>query len=132
MTYIKPTVRQRLALKEMVENGGQVVKAMIKVGYSKNTAHTPQKLTDSKGFQQLCDEIGLTDDFLVNALVNDIKEKPKNRKPELELAFKVKGRLKDNPDLPPQNNIFIFNDDQLRQIAARTINGDTTSPQELN
>ena len=41
------------------------------------------------------EEAGLTDDFLNNALVFDIKHKPKNRKPELELAYKLKGKLKE-------------------------------------
>ncbi len=66
---------------------------MREVGYSENTAKTPQKLTESKGFIELCEEKGLTDDLLINALVEDIKSKKGNRKSELELAFKIKGRL---------------------------------------
>jgi len=34
----------------MVENGGNVSKAMEQAGYSSATAKTPQKLTDSEGF----------------------------------------------------------------------------------
>lgn len=80
----------------MVENGGNASQAMIAAGYSPLTAHNPQKLTDSIGFQDLCDELGLTENFLVKALVSDIKKKPKNRKAELELGFKVRGKLKDD------------------------------------
>lgn len=45
----------------MVENGGNVSKAMIDAGYSPNTAKTPQKLTDSEYVQALMAEVGLTD-----------------------------------------------------------------------
>lgn len=37
----------------MVENGGSIGKAMIAAGYSENTANTPQKLTESKGWTEL-------------------------------------------------------------------------------
>jgi len=87
------TFKQEQALEKMVENGGNVSQAMLDTGYSPNTAKTPQKLTESKGFLELCEEKGLTDDLLVNALVEDIKEKRGNRRSELELAFKIKGKL---------------------------------------
>lgn len=88
-----PTDKQERALENMVENGGNMSQAMLEAGYSPNTAKTPQKLTESKGFIELCEEKGLTDDLLINALVEDIKEKKGNRKAELELGFKIKGRL---------------------------------------
>ena len=51
-----PTVKQNLALEKMVENGGIVSQAMREVGYSFNTAKTPQKLTKSKGWHELLDK----------------------------------------------------------------------------
>lgn len=87
------TLRQEKALEKMVENGGNASKAMRDVGYSENTAKTPQKLTESQGFISLCEDKGLTDDLLINALVDDIKTKKGNRRAELELGFKIKGRL---------------------------------------
>lgn len=88
-----PTYKQKRALDNIVETGGNNIgKAMMDAGYSKATAHTPQKLTEAPGFLQLCEERGLTDDLLVDALVEDITEKKGNRKAELELGFKVKGR----------------------------------------
>lgn len=92
------TIKQRLALDKMVENGGNASKAMREAGYTKVTARNPNKLTDSIGFHELCEEKGLTDNFLVEALVEDIKEKPQNRKAELELGFKVTGKLSDRPE----------------------------------
>lgn len=46
------TLRQKKAVKEIVENGGIVSKAMKDTGYSENTAKTPQKLTNSKGYKE--------------------------------------------------------------------------------
>lgn len=92
------TLKQRRAAEKLVENGGNVSQAMIDAGYSPATAHNPSKLTERKGFQDLCDDLGLTENLLVTALVSDIKKKPKNRKAELELAFKVRGKLSDNPN----------------------------------
>ena len=96
------TIKQKQALKEIVENGGNVSKAMLKVKYSKATAKTPQKLTESKGFIELCNEIGLTDDFIGKCLVEDLKGKPLDRSKELGLAMKAKGLFKaDNEQLKP-------------------------------
>ena len=94
------TIKQKKVLQKIIENHGNVSKSMREVGYSKNTALNPKKnLTDTKGFKELCEEIGLTDEFLTVALVSDIKSKPKNRKPELELGFKVRGRLTDKHEV---------------------------------
>ncbi len=96
------TPKQRKALEAMVENGGVASSAMVKVGYSKNTAKTPDKLTKSKGFKELLDELGLTEDLIVGSLVEDIKMKPQNRKPELELGAKIRGMLADKIDITTQ------------------------------
>lgn len=48
-----PTIKQKLVAQKIMQNGGNVSKAMLEVGYSKKTAKTPQKLTNSKGFQKL-------------------------------------------------------------------------------
>jgi hypothetical protein len=97
------TGKQEKALEEMVENGGIASKAMLEAGYSPNTAKTPQKLTESLGFIELCEEKGLTDNFLINALIEDIKKKKGNRRAELELGFKIKGRLVQKTDIVSGN-----------------------------
>ncbi len=51
-----PTLRQRKAVKAIVENGGIVSKGMEAAGYTKATAKTPQKLTNSKGWAELLEE----------------------------------------------------------------------------
>ena len=99
-TYkVKPTPRQRKALEKLVENGGNVSKAMVDAGYSANTAVVPQKLTESKGFLALMDEAGLTEDYLNACLQSDIEAKPANRTPELSLAYKLRGKLSDRVDV---------------------------------
>lgn len=99
-----PTQRQRKAVEKMAENGGNVSKAMREAGYSPISAATPKKLTESKGFKELCDELGLTDNLIVTALVEDIKASPGQRSKELALAIKVKGLEKTNVDLTSNGN----------------------------
>lgn len=50
------TIKQKKAFKKAVENGGNVSRAMIESDYSPATAKTPQKLTTSKGWQELLDK----------------------------------------------------------------------------
>jgi len=59
-----PTVKQKLAFKEVVENGRSVSGAMRDVGYSSNTAVDPSKLTGSIGWKELMDTV-LNDNDLV-------------------------------------------------------------------
>ena len=56
--------RAKKAFDNMVENGGNISQAMIKAGYSKNTAKTPSKLTNTKTFQALTQKY-LPDDVLL-------------------------------------------------------------------
>lgn len=84
------TIKQKTAIGKLVENGGNVSKAMRESGYSPKTAKTPSKLTRSKSYTQLLDEI-LPNDHLLNALRLDIDANPGNRRAYLELAFKLKG-----------------------------------------
>lgn len=99
------TLKQEFAAQKMVENGGNISKAMVDAGYSVNTAKTPQKLTTSKGFIELCESYGLTEDLLVNSLVEDIMSKKGNRKQELELGFKVRGLLVQKTDITSGNEV---------------------------
>jgi hypothetical protein len=62
-TKKKPSLKQRKALDIMVENGGNVSRAMREAGYSPATAENPSKLTEAKGFQELLAE-KLNDELL--------------------------------------------------------------------
>lgn len=110
---IKATDRQKLLIEDLASNGGSITNAAKKVGYAPSTYNNPSQLTESKGFLALADAIGLTDDFLLTALTEDIENKPKNRHAELTLGFKVRGRLKDDAQTtnftPATINIAVIN-----------------------
>ncbi len=107
-----PTIKQKQALSKMVENGGNISQAMIDVGYSPNTAKTPQKLTQSLGYSYLLRDYGLTEDLVISALVEDINNKPGKRLGELTLASDVLGlRRKGNINA----NQFAFDKEETTQ-----------------
>ena len=100
------TIRQRKAVNNLVGNGGNITKAMRDAKYSENTLNTPQKLTESKGFKEICDEIGLTEDFIVQCLIDDIQDKPRNRATELQLGAKMRGLLSDKIDITSKGEVI--------------------------
>lgn len=48
----KPTIKQLKTLDNLVANGGNITKAMLDAGYSRATANTPQKFTESQAIQE--------------------------------------------------------------------------------
>lgn len=126
-----PTLKQRKAVERIIENRGNVSRSMLEVGYSEMSAKNPSNLTESKGYKELCEEYGLTDKLVLEALVVDITQKVGNRKPELELGAKLLGRLKEQEQ--GKNNTVNFNffdADTLRKIATRAVDGDSTGEKE--
>ncbi len=97
---ITPTAKQRLAVDNVSEairskdNNMTIGQALIKSGYSKVTSESPTIVTKTKGFQMLCEEVGLTDNMILKAIADDIKQKPRDRSKELAIACKVKGLYK--------------------------------------
>lgn len=128
------TVKQQQAIANVVENGGNVSKAMRDAGYSEATAKTPQKLTESKAFTDAMIEAGITDNKLatvlsegleatkvISAVVGknadektmdfiDVPDHPTRHK-FLETALKIKGVGKDDTPL----GTIIFNKGDLVQ-----------------
>ena len=102
------TKRQKIAVEKIIENRGNVYRAMIEAGYSPATAKNPSNLTSSDGYAELM-EAFLPDDMLLRALSDDIEKKEGNRKPELELAFKLKGRMVERQEV--QGSLEITWDD---------------------
>lgn len=120
--------KQKKAIANLVENGGNVSKAMRDAGYSVETAKTPAKLTQSKGFQNLMKQMGVDDEKLVHVLREgleatetivmgkessesfvDIVPDHKTRHKFLETAIKLKGLNKEEAT----GNTFIFNQGDL-------------------
>lgn len=107
------TEKQKKAIAKVLENGGNVSKAMKDAGYSAAMAKNPQKLTQSQAFQTYMHEAGVTDQKLVEVLKGgldatktivmgkeedsfvDIQPDYPTRHKYLETALKVKGIGKD-------------------------------------
>ena len=100
------TERQRKALAKVLENGGNVSKAMKESGYSDAMAKNPHKLTQSLAFQHYMQEAGVTDESLVSVLKGglnankvttagdssvDVQPDHPTRHKFLETALKIKG-----------------------------------------
>lgn len=120
------TPRQKKAAQAVVENSRSpqpktLGKVLTEVGYPENTAIKPTQVTESKGFKQALDDMGLTDELIVNALVEDIKMKRGRRTAELALASKIKGLDRGGQVEPPapiapgttntQNNFYLGGDE---------------------
>ena len=50
------TIKQKRAVKKIVENRGNISKGMREAGYSKATAKNPKNLTESKSWEKLMGE----------------------------------------------------------------------------
>lgn len=69
----KPTAKQRLAAEKIADNirsdnpktTGEILR---EVGYSEEVSLTPTKVTESKGFLQVLEEAGVTDDRIAKVM----------------------------------------------------------------
>lgn len=103
---------------ELINKG----KAIRDAGYSDATAHNPNLVLKTKGFQQLLQE-KLTDKTLVDYLATDLELKEGNRLGELKLAFELKNLLTNKLDL----NVHQELDEQIlamKEIIDRAKNED--------
>lgn len=122
-----PTSKQKRAFKEVLK-GSTISSAMVKAGYSKTTASTTGKLTNSDGWKVLVDKF-LPDKDLVKVhkeglmattkkphlIDRDDKGRPiydyvpeddySIRHKYLETAYKIKGKIK-NEDTPNVSTII--------------------------
>ena len=92
------TIKQKLATKNVVGNGGNVTKAMRDAKYAEATLNTPQKLTESKGYKEELANYGLTEELVKSSLVEDIEKKPQRRSQELGLAADIL-KLRETPKI---------------------------------
>lgn len=120
-----PTLKQKRAFDKVVENGGNVSAAMREVGYSAETAKTPQKLTESDGWKEMMDKV-MPDSLLYekhkkllekqqvvtknNVTTGEIEVIPTGEidvqavSKGLEMAYKLKRRFGE-AEAPPQGNV---------------------------
>ena len=112
------TIKQKKAAENLVGNGGNVTQAMIDAGYSSNTANTPQKLTESKAWEELKEKF-IPDKDLAKVHKEGLKASRKTlmgeepdytvRHKYLETGYKIKGKMKDGIGDEPKPEIHIHN-----------------------
>lgn len=94
------TNRHRALAGKLMENTGtSIYQAMIAVGYAPATAKTPRQITQSKGFLQILEEAGVTDDR-ISRVIDEGLSADKAGEPDhntrhkfLETAVKLKGHM---------------------------------------
>lgn len=103
------TAKQSAVIKDLLENTGKPVsRAMLDAGYPPATAKNPQQLTESKAWQEVMEEYFPDPDIAavhkeslgatrIHGTNDNFIEIPDHavRLKAVELAYKVKGRLKD-------------------------------------
>lgn len=108
-----PSIRQKLVAQKVVENRGNVSKAMKEAGYSDAYASNPQQFKASKTWEELLDEY-LPDELLTKVAVEGLFAKRRQTSPTegdrevedyavrqryLETSLKMKGKIIDKKDL---------------------------------
>ena len=68
------TYKQKQAFKKLVDFGGCITKAMVAAGYSKATAKTPKKLTESNCWKELTGQYGHDFEFDQEKLATKLSE----------------------------------------------------------
>mgnify|MGYP001617028629 CR=1 FL=1 len=105
------TQKHKKAFEEIVENGRNKGEAMIKAGYSPNTAKAPTKMTKTKGWQELLEKhlpdsalikvhkegLSASKKIVINGKDLGVEEPDYGvRHKYLDTAYKVKGKLIEN------------------------------------
>ena len=150
-----PTNKQKAAFDKSLENGGVISQAMIEAGYSPATAKTPQKLTESKGFQELVEKY-LPDETLVKVhqeglqattkkphlIDRDDKGRPvyeyvpeedyATRHRYLDSAYKLKGSYAPDKSINLNANVNITPQDEKAKAIAQKYEGELLSAIENN
>jgi len=121
-----PSPRQLKAAKAIFKNLAKDNPASIgvvlkSVGYGFGLQNSPKRVLESQGFKQAIRNLGLTEEFITTALVDDLKAKPANRIQELKLGAEILGMVKreDESDKPKAQNTtynFIFSPENQADI----------------
>ncbi len=114
------TVKQAKAIKNIVENHGNISKGMLDAGYDPTSAKNPKNLTESKAWQEIMEEYFPDPDIAavhkeglsatrIHGTNDNFIEIPDHavRLKAVELAYKVKGRLKDGLNVAGDINMNV-------------------------
>lgn len=108
-----PSIRQKIVAQKIMENHGNVSKAMKEAGYSEAYSSNPQELKATKTWEMLLDEY-LPDELLTKVAVEGLFAKRIQTSPTegdrevedyavrqryLETSLKMKGKIIDKKDL---------------------------------
>lgn len=110
---VKTKERHKRVLANMVDNGGNMRKAIAKENYSKAVQDTPSKITETRSFKELMAEQGLTNEYLNECLKNDIDSKSQ-RFQELQLAYRLSGALTETK-AATQTNVLILTTESAKR-----------------
>lgn len=119
---VQTTLRRKLLVSKLIENGGNVSKSMREVGYSVESAKNPQKITATQTFQALLDEYlpeqhlsrkhrefldskRIIRTYVKGDLKEETEETDSNAVKALDMAYKLRGKYADKTG----NNILIIN-----------------------
>lgn len=131
------TIKQKLAFKKVVR-GSTITQAMKDVHYAPSTAARTNKLTASKGFQELIDK-HISEEALTKVHAQGLKATLTKFTPEgdllklpdyavrhkyMETGYKVRGKLKNEEPGNTINILNVYSPEQLKRIAARVSNGE--------
>lgn len=132
-TKRKPKSRQQTVIDKIVENRGNVSRAMIDAGYSEAYASNPQQLIATNKFQALMDELlpdkeigeqlkkimhspRLVRKFVKGELEFETTETDPSQIKAVDIALKVKGRYPKETETPTTSLVPLTNE-QLQQLA---------------
>lgn len=133
-------LKQKLAFKKVVK-GSSITQAMKDVNYAPSTAARTNKLTSSKGWQELLEEYLPEKDLLRVAKeglsATSVRFTPEGERIDVadfatrhkyvETGLKTRGKLQSNEGGNTTNILNIYSEEQLKRIAARVFNGESTS-----
>jgi hypothetical protein len=139
------TIKQKIAIKKIVENGGNVAQAMRDAKYKEGSINNPGSLTKSKAFKELLGQY-LPDDKLLqkhtealeatkwNDFTGEREEDHIVRLKAVDLGYKLKHYIGDKDNKQGESVTLIFNiHDERRLLAINEPSGETgDSPQDTS
>lgn len=132
-TKRKPNFRVKKTIENLIENHGNVSRAMVDAGYSKSYAKNPQDLVATQTFQDLMDELlpdkeigkrlkeimnapRLVRKFIKGDLELETTETDPSQIKAVDIALKVKGRYPKESEVPSTSLVQLTNE-QVQQLA---------------
>lgn len=134
-----PSIRQRLVAQKVVENRGNVSKAMKEAGYSDAYASNPQQFKASKTWEELLEEY-LPDDKLAKVADEGLRATKLDngmvvddfavRQRYLETTLKMKGKIIDKKDITSGGKPFPLLGDLVNAISGDNSPKETPKAEE--